>query len=90
MKRDSGKVCMAKLARVTHQLAEIDARRAELLSEQARIYDELSEGETVDMRTGRRHPTIAKRAPLAPVAAEDRALAQAALRDNSNRRRSGT
>lgn len=52
--RASGRVCMAKLARIKSRIAEIDAERSQLSAEESKIFHELADGETVDMTTGKR------------------------------------
>ena len=83
MTRADGKAQLQKLARVSHQIAELDARRAELFAEQARIYDTLADGErTTDLRTARRL-SAPRRPKLLPVSEEDRARAIDALRESA-------
>ncbi len=86
MKHESGKICMAKLARIDHELAELDARRAELGAQRAAVWAELAEGETFDLRTMRKAKTP-HRPTIGPVADIDRARARAALRESDLRRR---
>jgi hypothetical protein len=86
--RESGRIQMAKLARIRHKRAELLAEMAELDAEEARVYDELAEGESVDLRTGRRRPRA--HTPSIPEASpEDSALAKAALNASALRRRIG-
>jgi hypothetical protein len=84
--RESGKLCMAKLARIAHRQAEIDAERAQLSAEQAKIYNELADGETVDMTTGKR---LAREKQLTfdPVDPETRARALQTLYHHQNRKK---
>jgi len=84
--KDSGKIQMAKLARIDHEMAELDARRAELGAKRAAIWAELAEGETVDLRTMRK-PKTPHRPQIAPVSDVDRARARGFLRDSDLRRR---
>jgi hypothetical protein len=84
--RESGKVCMAKLARIAHRQAELDAERAQLSAEQAKIYNELADGETVDMTTGKR---LAREKQLVfdPVDSAERARALQTLHHYQNRKK---
>jgi len=86
MKIEAGKLLMARLARITHELAECDARRAELGAQQAAVWSEMAQGETVDLRTLRK-----ARAPHMPEIPEpsefDRARARIALRDHALRKK---
>ena len=85
--RESGKLCMAKLARIAHRQAEIDAERSQLSAEQAKIFHELADGETVDMTTGKRisrERQIAFDQPISPGADAE---ARASLHRNALRRR---
>lgn len=84
------KLRLARLARLHHQLAELDGKRAEHQAELARIYAEMADGETaVDLETGRRQPR--PHLPRVPqVSDTDRALARAALRERAVRRRLGS
>jgi len=76
--RESGKVCMAKLARIAHRLADLDAERAQLSAEQAKVFNELADGETVDMTTGKRLPRERQFA-TGPIDPEARAKALQSL-----------
>ena len=70
---------MAKLANTARRRAELTAELAQVEAQQAVVFDELAEGTTVDLRTGRRHPR--KHVPQFPEPSElDRARARAALR----------
>lgn len=81
MKIQDSKILAAKLARIAHDIAECDARRAELGAQQAKIWQELAEGEAVvDVRTLRKAKTP-HRPVLGPVSELDRARARIALRD---------
>lgn len=84
--RESGKVCMAKLARIAHRLADIDAERAQLSAEQAKIFNELADGETVDMTTGKRLPRE-RQITIPPVDPETRAKALQSLHQYQNKRK---
>jgi len=86
MKQGTGKIHMAKLARIDHEIAELDARRAELGAQRAAVWAELADGETVDLRTMRKQKTP-HRPQIAPVAEVDRARARAFLRESDVRRR---
>jgi len=97
MKQETGKVQMAKLARIEQQIAELDAesteitaRRSRLQVEKAKIYEELAGGAAFDLRTAKRITT--RHVPRLPtvISADDRLRAQAAIRQSSNRRRAGT
>jgi len=57
MKQADGKMLMAKLARIDHDVAELDgqmaetaSRRAHLEALRAAVWAELAEGEVVDLR----------------------------------------
>ena len=74
-----GRIQMAKLANTARRRAELTAELAQVEAQQAGVFDELAEGTTVDLRTGRRHPR--KHVPQFPEPSElDRARARAALR----------
>ncbi len=87
---------MAKLARIEQQIAELDAesteitaKRSRLQVEKAKIYEILAGGNSFDLRTTKR--IASRHAPRLPeIAPADRARAQSALREASNRRRSGS
>lgn len=85
--RESGQICMAKLARISHRLAELDAERSQLAAEQAKVYDELADGETVDMTTTRRLQRPRRLVFDEPVLPEDDAKAVKTLSAHTNRRR---
>lgn len=87
MNKSEGKIQMAKLARLRHREAELHAELAETLAEEAKIFDELAEGETVDLRTARRRANYRPVALPTDVSQEDRAAATDALRSNDLRRR---
>lgn len=77
---------MARLARLAHCKAEAYAKLAEVESENAKVFSEMAEGETVDLRTGRsRHRAHEPKIPT--VTETDRARARAALHDRTVRRR---
>jgi hypothetical protein len=87
--KEVGKIQMGKLAGIGRQLAELDARRAELVAAQADIFEALAEGQTIDPRTLRK--SKARHQPvLGPVSDLDRARARSVLRDTDIRRRLGT
>ena len=88
MNQSDGKICMAKLARVKHQQAQDFAHLGELMAEEARLLDELAEGETVDIRTGHHRPKYRQPLPPQNVTDEERAAATQMLRDNEFKRRS--
>ena len=74
-----GRIQMAKLANTARRRAELTAELAQVEAQQAGVFDELAEGTTVDLRTGRRQPR--KHVPQLPEPSElDRAKARAALR----------
>lgn len=83
------KIRMARLARVHRRRAELLAELAELEAEEASVFTDLADGESVDLRTGRR---VARRheAALPEFSDTDRAAARAALRGNAARRRLGS
>jgi len=85
-RRAIGKVSMAKLAHIAHRLAQLDAERGQLSAEQAKIFSELAEGETVDMTTGKRLPRERKLV-FEPVDPEIRAKALRALHHYNNNKR---
>jgi hypothetical protein len=87
MKLESGKVQMAKLARIKHRQAELHGELALVLIEEAKIFDAMAEGETVDLRTGKLRPKFRKIELPEAIAPEDRASAIDALRENDLRRR---
>ena len=87
MNKSAGKICMAKLARVKHQQAENTARGAELLAEEAALLDELAEGETVDMRTGRARAKYQIPPEPKDVTEEERLSVRRLLRDADYKRR---
>ena len=72
---------MAKLAAIDHDLAELDAQRAQLGVKRAAIWAELAEGETVDLRTLQKHKTP-HRPALPPASDEDRARARSYLQQS--------
>lgn len=87
MTKVSGKIAMAKLARISERRAELNAELAQLEAERAKIERSLADGE-VDPRTLRRAPRAA--APVLPQVSEvDRARARQALRESALRRRVG-
>lgn len=88
MKQESGKIQMAKLARIKHRQAELHGELSEKLAEEALIYDALADGESVDLRTGRLRPKYSKIALPTDITAQERAAALGALRENDLRRRS--
>lgn len=81
MNQAEGKVCMAKLARIDHELAELDAQRATLGAKRAAVWAELAEGEVVDIRTLRKHKTQ-HRPVIPPSSDEDRAQARSYLQQS--------
>lgn len=81
-----GKIRLAKLARIDHQLAELHGRMAELLAQRARLFDEMSDSEVSSLTTGRKTPVRCE-PQLPPVSDTDRARARAALREADIRRR---
>ena len=87
MKQETGKIQMAKLARLYHRSAELQAELAENFVETAKIFDALAEGETVDMRTGKLRPKYRKIDLPTDITAEERATALDSLRSNDLRRR---
>lgn len=89
MSKDSGKIQMAKLARIGRELAELDAKRAELVAAQASIFEALAEGETVDLRTLRK-PKAPHVPKIGPVSELDRKRARSILQETDIRRRLGT
>jgi hypothetical protein len=86
MKAERGKVLMARLSSVCHQRARLSARLSELAAEEARIYDELAEGEVVDLRSGRRQAK-AHAPDMPPITELNMARADQALQANATRRR---
>lgn len=84
--RESGKVCMAKLARIENRIADLDAERAQLSAEKAKIYNELAEGTTVDMTTGKRLPRE-KQFTFEPDDPGIRAKALSAIHHYTNRKK---
>ena len=88
MNKESGKIQMAKLARLRHREAELHAELAETLAQEAQIFDELAEGESVDLRTSRRRPTFREPVLRGDLTPEDRQIARQSIRDNDVRRRS--
>lgn len=87
MSKQSGKIAMAKLARISERRAELSAELAQLELERSKIERELAEGEK-DPRTLRRAPK--QNRPAIPVPSElDRARAKDALRLSALRRRVG-
>ena len=93
MKQADGKYLMAKLARIDHDVAELDgqmaetaSRRAQLGVQRAAVWAELAEGEVVDLRTLQK-PKTPHRPTIAPPSEVDRARARALLRDGDLRRR---
>jgi hypothetical protein len=87
MTLESGKIQMAKLARLRHRAAELHGELAETLAEEAKIYDELAEGQSVDLRTGKMRAKYRKVELPTNITAEERASAVDALRGNDMRRR---
>jgi hypothetical protein len=88
VKKESGKFKMAELARLEHEIAELDARRAALQARKAGIFSELAEGESVDLRTMRKSRTV-RQPQLAPVSELDKARATSALQQLGLRQRLG-
>jgi hypothetical protein len=86
VKHESGKICMAKLARIAHRLAELDAERGQLSAEQAKVFNEMADGETVDMTTGKRLPRE-KQLVFDPVDPAERAKALQTLHHYQNRKK---
>ena len=84
--RVTGRVCLAKLARIEHRVAELDAERAQLSAEKAKIFDAMADGETVDMATGKRQPRERK-LDFDPVDPDARAKALRSLHEHTNKRR---
>lgn len=85
MKLEEGKILMAKLARIDHDVAELDAKRAELGAQRAAVWKELADGAEVDLRTLRK--TRAPHRPqLEPASELDRARARMYLREIEIRR----
>jgi hypothetical protein len=81
MNKAAGKVCMAKLARVKLQ-------QAELFAEEAKLLRELAEGESVDIRTGRLRPSYTSTRPRIEQFSEaEIANARAALRASDIKQR---
>ena len=87
MKQESGKIQMAKLARIKHRQAELHGELSEKLAAEAEIYHSLAEGESVDLRTGRLRPKYRKVELPTDITAEERALAIDALSNNNLRRK---
>lgn len=87
MNQASGKVQMAKLARLFHRAAELQAELAENNVETAKVFDAFAEGETVDMRTGKLRPKYRKVELPTDITPEERAVAIDSLRANDMRRR---
>ncbi len=87
MKQESGKIQMAKLARLYHRSAELQAELAENFVETAKVFDALADGESVDLRTGRVRPKYRKVELPTDITVEERASAIDALRDNDMRRK---
>lgn len=79
---------MAKLSRIESRLAELRAQESVLLAERAKVYDEMAEGETVSLSSGRRLPRR-RELPLPVVSDTDKARAEQYLRQNAQRRRVG-
>jgi hypothetical protein len=77
---------MARLSRIKHRIAELRAEEAELLAQESRLFDEMAEGETVDLRSGRRRPKACV-PKLDDVSETDRARATRALQEAEHRRR---
>lgn len=88
MRKESGKIQMSKLALIEQEIAELDARRAELSAKKAGIYAELADGASIDHRTLQR-PKTPHRPKLGPVSELDRARARSILRETDIRRRVG-
>lgn len=84
--RATGRVCMAKLARIAQRFAELDAERAQLSAENAKIFHEMADGEVVDMTSGKRQPRERK-LEFDPVDPEARAKALKSLNEHTNKRR---
>ena len=87
MTRDH-QVRMARLALLSQRVAELDAQRAEATHEIATIYRAMAEGQTVELRSGRRHQRahVPKRKEISET---DRARADVALREREIQRRVG-
>lgn len=84
MNKAEGKVCMAKLARVKRQ-------QAALFEEEAQLFSQLAEGESVDVRTGRLRPSYTSTMPKASDFSEtELAEARIALRASDVKRRIAT
>ena len=87
MSLESGKIQMAKLARLRHREAELHAELSETLAEEAKIFDELADGQSVDLRTGKHRPKFRKVELPTDITADERSTAVGALRNNDMRRR---
>ncbi len=84
MNKADGKVCLAKLVRVKRQ-------QAALLMEEAELFSQLAEGETVDLRTGRLRPSYTSTMPKASDFSEpELAQARTALRASDIKRRTAS
>lgn len=88
MRRAVGKIQMAQIARIEHEIAETHARQAELHARLAKVYDELAEGESIDLRTLRR-PARPHRPEFPEISPLDAARADAVLREKRIKRRVG-
>jgi len=80
------KIRMAHLARIDQRMAELDGERAELQAQRAKIWDEMAEGESVTLKTGRR-PQRPHRPAERKISDTDMARADAALQEIRIRRR---
>jgi hypothetical protein len=78
---------MAKLARIKHRIAELDAERSQLSAEESKIFHELADGEIVDMTTGKRLSRERQIVFDQPINPEADAEARASLHRNAQRRR---
>ena len=84
MNKAEGKITMAKLARVKRQ-------QAALFEEEAQLFSQLAEGESVDVRTGRLRPRYTSTMPKASDFSEtELAQARIALRASDIKRRIAT
>jgi hypothetical protein len=81
MNKAAGKVAMAQLARVKRQ-------QAALLMEEAQLFSQLAEGESVDIRTGRLRPSYTSTMPkVSDYSEAELAEARQALRASDTKRR---
>lgn len=86
MKREQGKLFMARLATIRRRRADLQGELAALEAQEAKLFEELAEGEVVDLRTLRAVPR--EHLPALPVASEtDQARAVQLLQKNATRRR---